>query len=99
MLKYTNKPPICSIFAPMVRIGRQILHFSEVDPGSVKAEFSEDRRFRYLLERSILNLFALRAADAADLNRECKKSGEEAVVGPSNDHELLPYLEKKGERP
>jgi hypothetical protein len=145
MLKYTNKPAICSIFAPMVRIGRQIPHFNEVDPGSVRAEFSEDRRFRYLLEMrfrpslynrersrraavilknpsaadvraadttirkvetyvyhhlvdvlelSILNLFALRATDAADLNREFLKYGEELVVGPSNDQVIRSCCEK-----
>jgi hypothetical protein len=33
----------------MVRIGRQIPHFKEVDPSSIRADFSDDRRFRYLL--------------------------------------------------
>lgn len=40
---------ICSIFAAMVRIGRQIPHFGEVDLASVETVFSEDRKFRYLL--------------------------------------------------
>jgi hypothetical protein len=120
----------------MVRIGRQIPHFEEVDPNSVIAEFSDDRRFRYLLEMkylnslydtgrskravvimknpsaadskaadttirkvetyiyynlkdvqylSILNIFALRATDASDLNLVFESSGEKAVVGPAND--------------
>jgi len=120
----------------MVRIGRQIPHFEEVDPNSVKAEFSEDGSFRYLLEMkfrnslydtgrsksavvimknpsaagvkaadttirkvetyiyhhlkdvlhlSILNIFALRATDARDLNMEFESSGKKAVVGPAND--------------
>lgn len=102
----------------------------------MKAEFSDDRRYRYLLEMkycnslydtdrskravvilknpsaadtkaadttirkvetyiyhhmkdvlylSILNIFALRATDAADVNLEFESSGEKAVVGPAND--------------
>jgi len=120
----------------MVRIGRQIPHFEEVDLRSINAEFSDDRRFRYLLEMryanslydagrskravvimknpsaadtkaadttirkvetyiyhhlkdvlqlSILNIFALRATDAADVNNEFEIGGEPAVVGPAND--------------
>ncbi|MCP4310555.1 MAG: DUF1643 domain-containing protein [Bacteroidetes bacterium] len=120
----------------MVRIGRQIPHFEEVELSSITAEFSEDKRFRYLLEMSygnslydtgrskravvimknpssadsksadtsirkvetyiyhhlkdvqhlsILNIFALRASDAADVNREFESLGEKAVVGPAND--------------
>ena len=120
----------------MVRIGRQIPHFEEVDITSITASFSDDRRFRYLLQMrygrslydnartrraavilknpsaadtrladstirkvetfiyhhmedvlqlSILNIFALRATDAADLNREYEILGREAVVGPGND--------------
>lgn len=120
----------------MIRIGRQIPHFEEVDLSSLTATFSDDRRFRYLLEMkfntslydtnrnkkaavvlknpsaadtgaadstirkvetyiykrlddvehlSILNIFALRATDAADLNREYQVLGSEAVVGPDND--------------
>ncbi|MDX2430261.1 MAG: DUF1643 domain-containing protein [Bacteroides sp.] len=120
----------------MIRIGRQIPHFEEVDLSSISAEFSEDRRYRYLLEMrygaslydagrskravvilknpsaadssaadttirkvetyiyhhlkdvlqlSILNIFALRATDASDLNEEFEASGEKAVVGPAND--------------
>lgn len=33
----------------MIRIGRQIPHFGEVDLSSVRADFSADRRFRYRL--------------------------------------------------
>lgn len=120
----------------MVRIGRQIPHFDQVNIGSINAEFSDDGRFRYLLEMSyanslyetgrskravvimknpsaadtkaadttirkvetyiyhhlkdvlrlsILNIFALRATDAADVNNEFEISGEAAVVGPAND--------------
>jgi hypothetical protein len=120
----------------MVRIGRQIPHFREVDPASIRAVFSDDRRFRYLLtmqfgnslygndrvnkaavilknpssadERaadstirkvetfifrhledvrvlSILNIFGLRATDAADLNYEYEVKGAESVIGPWND--------------
>ncbi len=120
----------------MIRIGRQIPHFEEVDLSSLTATFSDDRRFRYLLQMkfstslydtnrskkaavvlknpsaadtraadstirkvetyiynrlddvehlSILNIFALRATDAADLNREYQVLGSEAVVGPDND--------------
>lgn len=120
----------------MVRIGRQIPHFEEVDLSSINAEFSDDGRFRYLLEMSyanslydtgrskravvimknpsaadtkaadttirkvetyiyhhlkdvlqlsILNIFALRATDAADVNDEFNIAGEAAVVGPAND--------------
>lgn len=134
--KYTTHSPICSIFAQMIRIGRQIPHFEEVEPSSISAEFSEDGRYRYLLEMqygtslydsnrskravvilknpsaadtsaadstirkvetyiyhhlkdvlhlSILNIFALRATDAADLNEEFENHGEKVVVGPAND--------------
>ena len=38
-----------------------------------------------VLQLSILNIFALRATDAADLNREYEILGREAVVGPGND--------------
>ena len=120
----------------MVRIGRQIPHFKEVDLSSITASFSEDRRYRYLLQMqygrslydsarsrkasvilknpsaadtrladstirkvetfiyhhlgdvaqlSILNIFALRATDAKDVNREYESLGETAVVGPEND--------------
>ena len=34
----------------MVRIGRQIPHFEEVDITSITASISDDRRFRYLLQ-------------------------------------------------
>ncbi len=108
----------------------------EVDPLSIEAVFSEDKRFRYLLkmkyscslydtERSkkaavvlknpsaadtkaadstirkvetfiyhhlkdvvelyILNIFALRATDALDLNSEFGLKGPESVIGPDND--------------
>jgi hypothetical protein len=120
----------------MIRIGRQIPHFEEVELASITASFSDDRRFRYLLQMhygkslydtprirkaavilknpsaadtrfadstirkvetfiyhhlddvlrlSILNIFALRATDAADLNREYENRGEKAVIGPGND--------------
>jgi len=120
----------------MVRIGRQIPHFEQVNHGSVSAVFSKDRRFRYLLEMqyghslyddirnkkavvilknpsaadsnaadstirkvetyiyhhlddvkqlSILNIFALRATDALELNQEYLDHGEKEVVGPAND--------------
>jgi len=118
----------------MIRIGRQIPHFEHVDMHSIRARFSDDRRFRYLLqmkyrdslfgtgrnrkaavilknpsaadqraadttirkvetfiyhhledvqELAILNIFALRATDAADLNREFERG--EDVIGPDND--------------
>jgi hypothetical protein len=123
----------------MVRIGRQIPHFEEVDAATVNAVFSEDRKYRYLLEAdfrqtlydrdrnrmaavilknpssadergadttirkvetyiyhrlqdvlrlSVLNLFALRATEPEDLNREYRMHGEATVVGPENDATL-----------
>lgn len=132
------------IFAPMIRIGRQIPHFEQVDPQSIGADFSADRRFRYRLtlryadslydrDRSkqasvilknpsaadtqgadstirkvetfvyhhleevkvlhILNLFALRATEALDVNREYKSAGYEAVVGERNDHVIRETVE------
>lgn len=128
----------------MLRIGRQIPHFTAVEPGSVKAEFSEDMRFRYLLSLKyggglyeedrpesaavvlknpsaadihaadttvrkvetyvhrhmprvgrlcILNLFALRATDAAELNQVYRMQGAEAVIGPGNDARIAAVLE------
>lgn len=38
-----------------MRIGRQIAHFEQVDPGSVKAIFSKDQCFRYLLSLKFQN--------------------------------------------
>ena len=118
---YYKRAPYLFIFASMIRIGRQIPHFEQVDSHSIKADFSADRRFRYRLSLSyadslydrdrskqaavilknpsaadtqgadstirkvetfvyhhldevkelhILNLFALRATEALDLNRE-----------------------------
>lgn len=120
----------------MIRIGRTIPHFNGVEQDAVRARFSFDRRFRYLLElrfvRSLLdgdrsgkalvvlknpsaadaagadstirrvetfiyhhmkdvsqlavaNIFALRATDAVDLNREYRISGRAQVIGPEND--------------
>lgn len=128
----------------MVRIGRQIPHFGEVDVSSIDAVFSEDRRFRYLLEMryrpsllngnrsrraavimknpsaadaraadatirkvetyvyhrledvshlTILNLFALRATDAIDLNREFERTGAMEVIGPGNDAAIRQIVE------
>ncbi|MGC9331848.1 MAG: hypothetical protein ACP5DZ_08245 [Bacteroidales bacterium] len=34
----------------MARIGRQISHFKEIDINSIKAHFSDDKRYRYTLE-------------------------------------------------
>ena len=34
----------------MIRIGRQIPHFGGVDPTSIQTVFSDDHRFRYLLQ-------------------------------------------------
>jgi len=129
----------------MVRIGRQIPHFEEVDVASIDAVFSEDKRFRYLLELkykpslysggrlrkvavilknpsaadasaadatirkvetyvynrledvghlSILNLFALRATDASDVNLEYKRVGAAEVIGPGNDVAIRQAVEQ-----
>ncbi len=129
----------------MVRIGRQIPHFEEVDVASIDAVFSQDRRFRYLLELqykpslysggrkkracvilknpssadataadatirkvetyvynrledvrqlSILNLFALRATDATDVNQEFLRVGAAEVIGPGNDVAIRQAVEQ-----
>ncbi len=33
----------------MSRIGRQVDHFKEIDPGSIRADFSPDRQYRFTL--------------------------------------------------
>jgi len=126
----------------MVRIGRQIPHFDQVNLGGVEAAFSPCMRYRYVLslpfapslydrERNrevsvilknpssadvrmadatirkvetfvwkrfpdaavlhILNLFALRATDARDLNLVYKDEGSEAVIGPENDNYIANF--------
>ena len=128
----------------MVRIGRQIPHFEEVDLQTIDAVFSEDKRFRYILEMqfrpsllngkrnkravvimknpsaadaraadatirkvetyvyhrledvkylTILNLFALRATEAKDLNIEFERTTAMEVIGPGNDTAIRQTVE------
>ncbi|NLA24542.1 MAG: DUF1643 domain-containing protein [Bacteroidales bacterium] len=120
----------------MTRIGRQIPHFQEVDVEGIKAVFSSDKTYRYILKipykasllrenadeniavilknpssadqfRSdatirkvetyvyhkfpkaasvcILNIFALRATDASDVQKMFKQNGFDYIVGKDND--------------
>ena len=39
----------------MIRIGRQVPHFDQVDINSIRARFSDDRRFRHLLQMKYLD--------------------------------------------
>lgn len=47
-----------------------------------------------VLELSILNIFALRATEPSDLNREYASRGAEDVIGPENDMMIRSVLEK-----
>lgn len=127
----------------MSRIGRQISHFKFIDPRSVHAVFSKDKRYRYLLSMSysntlldtkreknavvilknpsaadefmadatirkvetfiyhrfddvkmlyILNIFAYRASDSADLNDAFLKGGPMEVIGVENDYVIKQTL-------
>lgn len=129
----------------MARIGRQIPHFKEIDINSIKANFSDDKRYRYTLEMhyrpsllrqnphehvcvilknpssadakkadatirkvetyvykhfvsaaklSILNIFAIRATDASEVNQLLSQYGKAFIVGPENDNTIQSTIEK-----
>ncbi|MFZ5940934.1 MAG: DUF1643 domain-containing protein [Bacteroidota bacterium] len=56
-----------------------------------KVETFVYHRFSDVSVLHILNLFALRATDAADLNRVYRESGPEAVIGPENDNYIANF--------
>jgi hypothetical protein len=120
----------------MTRIGRQVPHFEEVDLNSIKAVFSDDKKYRYVLEMQfresllrtnacdkvavilknpssadehksdatirkvetyvyhhfkragtlyILNLFAIRATDASDVQKSLVLNDADFIIGSENN--------------